>query len=131
MEIAFGVVVVLHGLVHLLYAGHSARWFELKPGMDWPEGSWALARSSGSSSARTRATGALVLATLGFVVGGVGILAGWDWGRSLVAGAAVFSALLFGLMWNGKRENLDGQGAVGFLIDVALLILTVGFQWPQ
>jgi hypothetical protein len=39
--------------------------------------------------------------------------------------------LLFGLMWNGKRENLDGQGAVGFLIDVALLIVTVGFQWPQ
>jgi hypothetical protein len=65
------------------------------------------------------------------VVGGVGILAGWDWGRSLVAGSAVFSALLFGLMWNGKRENLDGQGAVGFLIDVALLIVTVGFQWPQ
>ncbi len=77
------------------------------------------------------ATVALVLATLGFVVGGVGILAGWDWGRSLVAGAAVFSALLFGLMWNGKRENLDGQGAVGFLIDVALLIVTVGFQWPR
>ncbi len=73
---------------------------------------------------------ALVLATLGFVVGGVGILAGWDWVRSLVAGAAIFSALLFALMWNGKREKLDGQGAVGFLIDVAILIVTVGFQWP-
>ncbi len=99
--------------------------------MVWPDGSWAVSRLVGDDSTRGRATVALVLAAVGFVVGGVGILAGQDWGRSLVAGTAVFSALLYALMWNGKRQDLAGQGAVGFVIDVALLIVAVGLQWPQ
>ena len=36
MRFVFGVFIVLHGLVHLLYFGQSARYFELKPGMVWP-----------------------------------------------------------------------------------------------
>ncbi len=31
-----GAFIVLHGLVHLLYAGQSRRLFELRPGMVWP-----------------------------------------------------------------------------------------------
>jgi hypothetical protein len=131
LEIAFGIFVVLHGLVHLLYAGHSARRFQLKPGMAWPDESWALSRAVREGSARARATVALVLATLGFVVGGVGIIAGQDWGRPLTVGAAAFSALLYLLFWNAKPRNLDGQGAVGVLIDVAILVAGLVFQFPQ
>jgi hypothetical protein len=32
-RIIFGVFIVLHGLVHLLYFGQSARYFELQPEM--------------------------------------------------------------------------------------------------
>jgi hypothetical protein len=42
VRILFGVFVLLHGLVHLLYLGQSARYFELQPGLAWPDGSWAI-----------------------------------------------------------------------------------------
>ena len=47
--VIFGVFLMLHGLVHLLYLGQSQRFFELQPGMTWPDGpgrsrdSWAMA----------------------------------------------------------------------------------------
>jgi hypothetical protein len=31
-----GIFLILHGLVHLLYYGQSARRFELAPGLTWP-----------------------------------------------------------------------------------------------
>ena len=33
LTILFGIFLILHGLVHLLYAGQSSRLFELQPGM--------------------------------------------------------------------------------------------------
>jgi hypothetical protein len=33
LRFIIGVFIVLHGLVHLLYFGHSRRLFELQPGM--------------------------------------------------------------------------------------------------
>ncbi len=40
MQIVVGVFLILHGLVHLLYAGQALRYFELRPGMTWPDASW-------------------------------------------------------------------------------------------
>lgn len=42
MNIFMGIFLILHALVHLLYAGQSRRFFELRPGMTWPDGSWAF-----------------------------------------------------------------------------------------
>jgi len=36
LTIILGIFCILHGLVHLLYAGQSRRLFELRPGMVWP-----------------------------------------------------------------------------------------------
>ncbi len=35
LQFIFSVFLMLHGLVHLLYFGQSARRFELKPGLTW------------------------------------------------------------------------------------------------
>ena len=35
MDIVAGVFLILHGLVHLLFAGQVLRFFELRPGMIW------------------------------------------------------------------------------------------------
>jgi hypothetical protein len=51
MNIFAGIFFVLHAFVHLLYAGQAARWFELRPGLAWPEGAWLLARLLGHSAA--------------------------------------------------------------------------------
>ena len=41
LKILFGVFIILHGFVHLLYFGHSARYFELQPGFNLA--GWCLA----------------------------------------------------------------------------------------
>jgi hypothetical protein len=122
LQFVIGVFMVLHGLVHLLYFGQSARRFELKPGMVWPDGSWAFSRLLGDEATRNLASIFLILAGIGFVAGGVGILASQAWWRPVVVGAAALSSVVYILFWNGKMQNLDGQGGVGILINLAILL---------
>jgi uncharacterized membrane protein YphA (DoxX/SURF4 family) len=131
MRFIFGIFVVLHGLVHLLYVGHSARYFELKPGMVWPDGSWAFSRFLGDKAARNLASIALILTAIGFIVGGIGILVGQAWWRPVVVGTAAFSSTIYILFWNGTMQNLDGQGGIGLLINMAILLAALIFRWPQ
>ncbi len=71
-----------------------------------------------------------VLAAIGFVTGGVGILVSQAWWRPVVVAAAAFSAALFILFWDGKAQMLDAKGGIGFLIDLAILMLVLVLQWP-
>lgn len=130
MRIIFSVFIILHGLVHLLYFGHSARYFELKPGMVWPEGSWAFSKLLGNETVRTMVSISLILAAVGFIIGGVGILVNHAWSRPIVVGAATFSSIIYILSWNGRSQNLDGQGLVGILIDMAILMAVLVLRWP-
>jgi hypothetical protein len=129
-RVIFGIFIVLHGLVHLLYAGHSQRLFKLVPGMTWPDESWAFSGMPGENGIRAVATALLALAALGLLAGGIGIAAQQRWARSLVVGAAVFSSLVFVLLWNGKSQSLDSQGGVGLLLNVLILIVLLILRWP-
>ncbi len=131
MRIAFGIFLLLHSLVHLLYFGHSAGFFALKPGLTWPSGSLLLSRGLGEGAIKNLASVLLILAAMLFAAGGIGIFAGQSWWRSVVVGAAIFSSLVYILFWNGKLQNLDGQGGVGFLIDIAILLVILLFHWPE
>lgn len=129
-RIIFAVFLVLHGLVHLLYLGQSRRIFELQPGMVWPDGSWAFSKLLGEETTRLLAAVFLALAAIGFVVAGVGIFASPARWRPLVVAAAAFSALIYILLWDGGLQNLDDKGAVGLLINAAILVAVLVFQWP-
>lgn len=131
MNLVFGVFIVLHGLVHLLYYGHSARRFELKPGMLWPDGSWAFSRLLGDEAVRNLAGIAMVLAAIGLVAGGIGVLASQVWWRPVVVAATAFSSVAYILLWNGKTQDLGGQGAIGLLINLAILVAVLVLRWPQ
>ena len=131
MNIVFGVFIVLHGLVHMLYFGQSARFFELAPGMVWPDGSWAFSKLLSLGANRILASILLVLAAVGFVAGGVGILASQSWSRSVIVGSAIFSSLLFILLWDGVAQRLDNKGAIGILINAAILAALLLFHWPN
>lgn len=128
LRIIFGVFLVMHGLVHLLYFGQSGRYFELQPGLAWPDGSWAFTRLLGEAGTRGVASVALVLAALAFIVGGGALLFKQDWWRILVQGAAVFSSLLYMLMWDGGWQHLDNKGGVGFLLNLGILALGLWWQ---
>jgi hypothetical protein len=130
LTIILSIFCILHGLVHLLYAGQSRRLFELRPGMVWPDGSWLFSKLLGDETTRLLASILLALAALGFVAGGLGLLIRQDWWRPVTVGAAVFSALIFVIFWNGKFQALDDQGGIGLLISLAILAIVLIFKWP-
>jgi hypothetical protein len=130
LQFIFGVFMVLHGLVHLLYFGQSARRFELRPGLTWPDGSWAFSRLLGDPSTRKLASLACLVAAVGFVVGGASLLISHVWWRPLVVAAAAFSSMAFILFWNGKLRKLDDQGGVAILINLALLLVVLVLPLP-
>ena len=129
IKILFGIFIVLHGIVHLLYFGQSARYFELQPGMIWPDGSLVFSKNLGVTANRTVASICLVLAAVGFVASGVGILTGQPWWRPMLVGSAVFSSVIFILFWDGVLQSLDNKGGVGLLINLAVLAALFIFQW--
>jgi len=121
IRIIFGVLMIMHGLVHLLYFAQSARYFSLQPGMVWPDGSWAFSRFLADQRIRMLACLSCITAAIGFVTGGIGILLWQSWWRPAIIGSAAFSALLFFLFWDGAAQNLDNKGAIGLLINLAIL----------
>jgi uncharacterized membrane protein YphA (DoxX/SURF4 family) len=131
IRILFGVFFVLHGLVHLLYFGQSAKYFELQPGMVWPDGSWAFSRLLGNATTRNLASIFLILAAIGFIAGGAGIILKQGWWLPAAASAAIFSSAIFILFWDGVLQNLDNKGGVGILINLTILALLLIFHWPH
>jgi hypothetical protein len=85
----------------------------------------------GDNATRAVASACCVLAALGFVAGGIGLLARQAWWRPVVAGAAAFSAAALLLLWNGRLERLDDQGGIAVLINLAILALLLVFRWPD
>ena len=126
-----GIFMILHGLVHLLYVGQSQRLFELQAGMVWPDGSWAFSKLLGDHAARWLASTACILAALGFVTSGIAMLVEQAWWRPLVVGGAALSAVIFALFWDGGLQNLNDKGAIAILINLAILVAVLGFQWPD
>ena len=130
-RIIFGVFIMLHGLVHLLYFGQSRRLFELQPGMVWPDGSWAFSRLLGDEATRILASISYVLAAIGFMAGGIGILVRQAWWRPVVVASAAFSAVIIVLFWDGKVQMLDDKGGIGLLINLAILVALLVLRWPS
>jgi hypothetical protein len=131
IRILFGIFFMLHGLVHLLYFGQSARVFELQPGMVWPDGSWAFSRLLGEVMNRNLASALLVLAAIGFVASGAGILAKQPWWRPAITATAAFSTVIFVLFWAGGLQHFDNKGGIGGLINLAILAIVLMAQWPK
>ena len=131
MNVLAGIFLILHGLVHLLYFGQSARLFELQAGMTWPDDSWVLTRLFGKGATRILASAACVLAAIGFVAGSNGLFTAQAWWRPVVVGSATFSAVIFALFWDGQLHALANKGLVGILINLAILVALLVFHWPR
>lgn len=126
-----GIFIVVHGLIHLFYVGQSRRLFELQPGMVWPDGSWAFSKRLGDGTTRKLASTSCVLAAIGFVAGGIGLLTGQTWGSPVVVDSAVFSTIIFILYWDGNWQKWNDKGGVGILINVAILGAVLIPQWSS
>ncbi len=131
LRFIIGAFIVLHGLVHLLYFGQSWRLFELQPKMVWPEGSWAFSKLLGDGATRLLASISCVLAAIGFVTGGTGILVRQAWWSPVIVSSAAFSVVIFILFWDGKMQKLDDKGGIGLLLNIAILVAVLILRWPD
>jgi uncharacterized membrane protein YphA (DoxX/SURF4 family) len=131
LRVAFGVFIVLHGLVHLLYSGQARRLFELQAGMVWPDNSWAFSKLLGDEPTRTLASIAMIVAAVAFVAGGAAVLLKGAWWRPALVSAAGFASVVFVLLWDGRFQNLDNKGGFGLLINVAILVAVLVLRWPD
>ena len=127
----YGIFVVLHGLVHLWYVTLSQRWVVFTPEMGWTGESWLLSPLLGDGATRGLATALYSLVTLGFLAGGIGVFARQDWWRPVVMGSAAISAVIIILFWDGGLQKIVEKGLVGFLINVAILVALLVFDWPS
>ena len=98
--------------------------------MVWPDGSWAFEGLLGNKATRIVASGVCVLAALGFVVGGIILFTTQSWWRPVTIAAAAFSAAIFILFWDGHLQALANKGLFAILINAAILVALLVFQWP-
>jgi len=131
LRFLFGIFIVLHGLVHLWYVTLSLGLVEFQAEMGWTGKSCLFSPLLGDGAARSLATVLYGLATLGFLIGSIGIFAQQEWWRPVVIGSAAFSAAIILLFWDGGLQLLVEKGLIGFLINVAFLVALLVFGWPS
>jgi len=131
LRVLFGVFILSHGLVHLWYVTLSQRLVQFQPEMGWTGESWLFSPLLGDAATRLLATVLYSLAALGFVAGGIGVFAQQAWWRPVVIGSAAFSAAIILLFWDGSLQMIVEKGLLGFLINAALLIALLVFDWPR
>lgn len=129
LQIIFGIFLLLHGLVHLLYFGHSQHLFLLQPKMRWPDNSWLFSRFFGDGLTRGLVSLFCMLSAVGFSTAGMLVLLDFPFWKPVVITAAILSSLLFVFCWDGKSENLNDKGAIGLFINLTLLILVLFFPF--
>ncbi len=131
LQIAVGIFIILHGLVHVLYAGQSWRFFEMQTEMMWPDGSWLLSRFLSKTKMRWIAGIMCIISAAGFAWAGIAMSTesgGW---LQMVVGATGLSSVVFLIFWNGESSHLGDQGAVGILINILIYLALVSFKWPD
>lgn len=131
MIILFGVFLIAHGLVFAMYAAHAMGLFEVKPGLTWPDASWALSGLIGDPAVRWVVVVVFALVTAGFAVAGIALMSRQAWWEVLAAAMAAASTLMIVLAWNGRMHELSEQGLIAVIINVAVVVSALVLHWPN
>jgi hypothetical protein len=126
----FGILIILHGLVHLWFVVLSQQLVDFQPEMGWTGRSWLFTGLIGDAATRWLATIIYSLATLAFLVSGIGLFTRGNGWRPVLIGAALLSAVAILLFWDGVTALLVQRGLIGFLLDLAILFVVLVLQWP-
>ena len=131
MRVLFGAFLVAHGAVYGLYVAQALRLFELKPGLTWPDGSWALSGLIGDAGVHSVVAVVFSLVAAAFAVSGVALIARQTWWGPLASVAAIVATVALVLLWNGRLQGLDAQGAYAILINTGIVVTALALHWPR
>lgn len=127
-RIFIGAFLILHGLVHVGAASAPAPGEEDKGAFRFFLGedrSWLLRSIGvGDGTAWWIAIGLIAAATIGFVIAGVAIFAGFSVWRDIAVISAALSLLLIIMFWNRYLP-------VGLALNVAIMVLLLTSTWPK
>ena len=127
MITAFSIFVLLHGLVHLLYFGQSQRYFELQPGMIWPDQSWILSNFLKDRVIRLICNIFCVVDAFVFVGGSVALFFKLSSSEYIIVLGCILSSITYLIFWNGKLKRVDNQGGIGILINIGIIVILKSF----
>lgn len=129
IRVVFGIFIILHGLVHLLYFALSRQLFDLDtPLVGWPERSWAFSPLMTETGTRSLASMLYLVATALFVLCGLAILfnvSGW---QMVLIGTGIFASVVTVLFWDGQMQRLPDKGFIGVLINIAVIAAPFLFE---
>lgn len=125
MNTLIGIFIILHGLVHFWYVVLSFQWVAYQPDMGWTGRSWLLSTVLPNAALLSIAGVSFILATIAFVMSGIGILTRADWMNTLILGSAIFSSLVLIVFWDGKPTMLVQKGMIGLLINLVIIAIVL------
>jgi hypothetical protein len=128
-RIAIGSILVLHGLVHLWYVTLSQGWVQFQVDMGWTGKSWLFTNLLASNFTRFVATAFYSLATITFLVAGIGLIADQEWSRTWMIVASAISSVAILTFWDGNFNMLVQKGVLGLLINIGILVAILRFKW--
>jgi hypothetical protein len=130
MNILLGILLSLHGLVHLWYVTLSQGWVKFQADMGWTGKSWILSGDLESGLVRGAATALYGLAAALFLIAGAGLIAKQGWFQAVIIAASIVSIVTVASFWDGNFSLLVQKGALGFLLSAGFLIAALVLQWP-
>ncbi len=122
MNFLTGIFFIMHGLVHLLYMGHSLNYFDLEKDFVWPDNSWLLKNVFSRHSNKIFAAGLCIVAALNFILSGILALTGHSFLYQSIIIAVILSTVLYIIFWDGSISKLHTQGGIGILINILILL---------
>lgn len=121
IDAALGIFLVLHGAVHLWYVVLSQGWVEAEGAMGWNGESWLLSERLSDRRLLDIASGLYTLVAVGFAAGGLGLVLTQPWWEPVTLFAATVSTTVIVTLWDGRRDQVVEKGAVGVVINFAVL----------
>jgi hypothetical protein len=124
LKLVLAVVVLAHGVGHLLFLGSSLRVAE------WAgqtSHSWLLTSTLGDVPSRAIASSIWVATIVLFVAGVAGFLLDASWWRQATVAGAVVSITGIVLFWDGLATS---SAAFALAFDVVLLVSLLVAHWP-
>lgn len=131
MVVAFGLFLLLFGLVHLYYCGCSQEVSRNPFWIKWPGNSYLFTYFFGSELNLILATLFCLLAAVGFITSGILVLLQQSSWNIMLMNSALLSSAVFALFWDGDSFQLGRKGGIIVMINLALLISQGMYQWPH